>query len=102
MQMKLPLSLRVSLLLIKTTIAGKIVIILVQSQINSSLQCNDNSYPHTGISSDIESHQVTLEFGRTFKRDEKIQLRLEFKGILNDEMAGFYRSSYKTENGDTK
>jgi aminopeptidase 2 len=79
-----------------------LLLFLVKPQINSTRQCNDNSYPHTGISSDNESHQVTLEFGKTFKRDEKIQLRLEFKGILNDEMAGFYRSSYKTENGDTK
>ncbi|KAI8888752.1 aminopeptidase [Backusella circina FSU 941] len=65
-------------------------------------QNNNTSYPFVGTSSDNETHQVTLEFGRTFKPDENIQLRLEFSGILNDEMAGFYRSSYKTADGDTK
>jgi hypothetical protein len=49
----------------------------------------------TGISVDEEKQEATLEFGEELKAGkEAAQLRIEFTGVLNDKMAGFYRSSY--------
>jgi len=46
------------------------------------------------ISYDVKLETVTLEFNRTLKPDEADCLCLEFDGILNDTMHGFYRTSY--------
>jgi aminopeptidase 2 len=44
---------------------------------------------------DAEKQEATLEFGEELKAGkEAAQLRIEFTGVLNDKMAGFYRSSY--------
>ncbi|MBP6060651.1 MAG: DUF2808 domain-containing protein, partial [Candidatus Pacebacteria bacterium] len=45
------------------------------------------------ISYDEKSETATFTFPKTIKAG-KIKLTLVFKGILNDKMRGFYRSSY--------
>jgi len=47
------------------------------------------------ISYDAKLETVTLDFGRTLKPAEADCLCLEFDGILNDTMHGFYRTSYE-------
>lgn len=44
---------------------------------------------------------ATIKFNHNLAAGSDAQLKLTFTGILNDNMAGFYRSSYK-ENGETK
>lgn len=46
--------------------------------------------------------RATFAFKETVPAGEKAKLVLKFQGILNDKMAGFYRSSYKAEDGSTK
>jgi aminopeptidase 2 len=49
----------------------------------------------TDISVDVEKQEATLEFEDELKVGKgAAQLRIEFTGVLNDKMAGFYRSSY--------
>ncbi|ODV58291.1 M1 family metallopeptidase [Ascoidea rubescens DSM 1968] len=45
--------------------------------------------------------QVSFKFNKTFKKDSSLILSIKFIGLLNDKMAGFYRSSY-IKDGKTK
>lgn len=53
------------------------------------------------ISFDEEKQTVTFKFDEKFAEGTTITVDVDFTGILNDNMAGFYRSSYE-ENGKTK
>ncbi|OAA69681.1 aminopeptidase 2 [Cordyceps fumosorosea ARSEF 2679] len=47
-----------------------------------------------------EKKQVTkFDFPGTLAKGSKAQLEIKFTGILNDKMAGFYRSTYKNKDG---
>ncbi|CAK7268956.1 Aminopeptidase 2 mitochondrial [Sporothrix epigloea] len=50
-----------------------------------------------------EDNQTTkIDFDGTLTKGSKAQLELVFTGTLNDKMAGFYRSSYKNEQGEVE
>ncbi|KAJ5701755.1 hypothetical protein N7488_009303 [Penicillium malachiteum] len=53
------------------------------------------------ISMNKDAQTATIKFNQALAAGSDAQLKLTFTGILNDNMAGFYRSSYK-ENGETK
>ena len=48
-----------------------------------------------------EKEQVTINFDKTIN-ESSVVLSIEFTGILNDRLHGFYRSSYEDENGNQK
>ncbi len=48
------------------------------------------------ISYDDKAETVTFSFQKAIKKG-KVQLRLVFRGVLNDRMHGFYRSSYEID-----
>ncbi|KAH8700271.1 aminopeptidase [Talaromyces proteolyticus] len=50
---------------------------------------------------DSDDQVTTVQFTQTIPAGSKAQLKQTFTGTLNDNMAGFYRSSYKTANGGT-
>lgn len=54
------------------------------------------------VSIDSDSQVATVKFADTIPAGSSAQLKLDFVGVLNDNMAGFYRSSYKTSDGQTK
>ena len=54
------------------------------------------------VSVDKDSQVATVKFAETIRAGSSAQLKLDFVGSLNDNMAGFYRSSYKMPNGETK
>ncbi|KAI9037006.1 M1 family metallopeptidase [Aspergillus affinis] len=54
------------------------------------------------ISTDKDKQVATIKFADTIPAGSSAQLKLDFTGILNDNMAGFYRSSYKSKDGQTK
>lgn len=60
------------------------------------------SYSSIGIQYDDSMDQVSLTFEKSLSPESIVLLDIDFQGILNDEMSGFYRSSYKDGNGDTK
>jgi len=49
---------------------------------------------------DIQTNKFTFE--ETLPEGAKASLAIKFVGILNDKMAGFYRSSYLDADGKTK
>jgi aminopeptidase 2 len=52
---------------------------------------------------DEKARTATLDFGQKIGHENgKSLLTLKFNGILNNSMAGFYRSAYTDENGDKK
>ncbi|KAJ5681936.1 uncharacterized protein N7477_001876 [Penicillium maclennaniae] len=53
------------------------------------------------ISMNEDNQVATIKFNQAISAGSDAQLKLTFTGILNDNMAGFYRSSYKV-NGETK
>eukprot|EP00871_Galdieria_phlegrea_P002558 jgi/Galph1/3302/GphlegSOOS_G1969.1 len=55
------------------------------------------------ISYDEEQQTATLHLTEPLKSGNDVSLHIDFVGTLNDKMAGFYRSSYKSSsNGDTR
>lgn len=53
------------------------------------------------IAFDTEKQTATFKFPNGFTKGEKITLDIDFTGTLNDNMAGFYRSSYE-QDGEKK
>ncbi|KAJ5095945.1 hypothetical protein NUU61_005301 [Penicillium alfredii] len=53
------------------------------------------------ISLNKDEQTATIKFSQALAAGSDAQLKLTFTGTLNDQMAGFYRSSYQ-QNGETK
>ncbi|KAK3715670.1 Aminopeptidase 2 mitochondrial [Vermiconidia calcicola] len=51
---------------------------------------------------DEDAQTTKIEFDQSIPAGSKAQLHHKFTGTLNDKMSGFYRSSYKGENGEDK
>ena len=54
------------------------------------------------VSYTADSQTTKIDFDGTLVKGSKAQLELTFTGSLNDKMAGFYRSSYKNEQGEVE
>ncbi|RIB04123.1 peptidase family M1-domain-containing protein [Gigaspora rosea] len=68
---------------------------------NLSLKTNQ-SQNAIDISYDTQKQTVSLTFPEELPTGSKAALHLEFTGTLNDQMCGFYRSSYEDKSGNTK
>lgn len=55
----------------------------------------------TGVHHDADSDVLRIDLGRTLKAGQKATVSQRFTGQLNDVMAGFYRSSWKDQEGNT-
>lgn len=55
----------------------------------------------TGQTYEENTQTLTIEFAQSLVPNTKATVRIDFEGILNDKMAGFYRSVYKDETGKT-
>ncbi|KAI8393953.1 aminopeptidase [Radiomyces spectabilis] len=71
------------------------------SLFSASLKTETNQVA-TDISYDEKKDQATLTFAEAVLANTKAVLDITFEGILNDQMAGFYRSSYKDADGNTQ
>lgn len=67
---------------------------------NVKFQISNFKFPIKSIKYNQKAETATFSFGQTLPKG-KGELRLKFKGILNDKMRGFYRSKY-THNGKEK
>ncbi|KAH7131928.1 peptidase family M1-domain-containing protein [Dendryphion nanum] len=54
------------------------------------------------ITHNDDKQETTFSFKQKIPGGSKAKLTVTFEGILNDNMAGFYRSSFKDEDGQTK
>lgn len=61
-----------------------------------------NGTPVTSTSFNDDDQTVTFQLAAELAAKSKATLALKFSGILNDKMAGFYRSTYTDENGETR
>jgi aminopeptidase 2 len=53
------------------------------------------------VSYDEDLQTTKVSFDQTITKGSKAKLTMTFSGTLNDNMAGFYRSSFKAEDGST-
>ena len=63
-----------------------------------SLRAADGKVLLASARLDAENEQATLSFAETVPAGRH-ELQIRFSGILNDKLHGFYRSTYKDENG---
>lgn len=54
------------------------------------------------VSFDEDKQTVTFDLAKPLQAGATAALNIKFTGILNDKMAGFYRSSYTDEKGETR
>ncbi len=66
-----------------------------------TLRRNGSETSTHSVSLDADTETVTLDFGRTLSPG-RAQLEMEFTGILNDRLVGFYRSEYQDAEGQTR
>ncbi|KAL4804225.1 peptidase family M1-domain-containing protein [Aspergillus unguis] len=72
----------------------------IHTAVISSQGSEISSSPEISLNNDKQ--EATIKFPQTISAGSSAQLKLTFTGTLNDNMAGFYRSSYKGSNGETK
>jgi aminopeptidase 2 len=51
---------------------------------------------------DPATNIFTLNLESTFLKDETATIHIEYTGVLDDDMSGFYRSSYTTADGQVR
>ena len=66
-----------------------------------TLRRNGSETSTHSVSLDGDTETVTFDFGRTLSPG-RAQLEMEFTGILNDRLVGFYRSEYQDSEGQTR
>ena len=66
-----------------------------------ALRRNGSSTAPHSISLDADTETATLDFGRILSPG-KAQLEMDFTGVLNDRLVGFYRSEYQDAEGQTR
>ncbi|KAL5121789.1 Aminopeptidase 2 mitochondrial [Pleosporales sp. CAS-2024a] len=96
--------------------AGTVVIDLDVNQDTSSISLNTNELTiHSAtvtagehvvtdapaVSHNADSQTTTVAFDHTISQGTHAKLTMTFSGLLNDNMAGFYRSSFKAADGST-
>ncbi|OAD78274.1 hypothetical protein PHYBLDRAFT_154347 [Phycomyces blakesleeanus NRRL 1555(-)] len=85
--------------------ASKTIVVNVQEiDISSAVLSvvSGETQTSTKITYDEDLQIATLYFANEVKAGSKAVLDISFKGILNDKMNGFYRSTYKDSEGNTK
>ncbi|KAF2474722.1 uncharacterized protein BDR25DRAFT_311156 [Lindgomyces ingoldianus] len=69
---------------------------------STKISCGDEVIADSPTLVHDEDNQITkITFDKTIPGGSKAKLIHTFSGILNDNMAGFYRSSFKAEDGST-
>ncbi|KAL7906930.1 peptidase family M1 domain-containing protein [Trichoderma velutinum] len=56
---------------------------------------SEQSWESSNVSYDTKAQRATITFDNELPVSSKASLVIEFEGIINNEMAGFYRSKYK-------
>ncbi|ORX60726.1 aminopeptidase [Hesseltinella vesiculosa] len=69
---------------------------------SATLNVGDASQAALDISYDTDKTRASLTFDQGVPVGAQAILDIKFEGILNNQMVGFYRSSYKDEEGNTK
>ncbi|KAH6885724.1 peptidase family M1-domain-containing protein [Thelonectria olida] len=62
---------------------------------SAKVTVNDKSLESANISYDEKAQRATIVFDEELPVADKAAITIEFEGVMNNEMAGFYRSKYK-------
>eukprot|EP01098_Paradermamoeba_levis_P005049 TRINITY_DN2145_c0_g1_i1.p1 TRINITY_DN2145_c0_g1~~TRINITY_DN2145_c0_g1_i1.p1 ORF type:complete len:871 (-),score=296.37 TRINITY_DN2145_c0_g1_i1:122-2734(-) len=73
-----------------------------QLTISSAFVINDEKKQQANVVLQPEQQRVVFEFQESLKAGKKTLLSISFVGILNDQLAGFYRSKYTAVDGTQK
>lgn len=68
---------------------------LATAKISVSQSKASQSFETTQFSYDEKKQRATLSFADEIPASQKATLEIVFEGIINNDMAGFYRSKYK-------
>ncbi|KAI9751476.1 MAG: hypothetical protein M4579_006048 [Chaenotheca gracillima] len=68
---------------------------LHSAKVVTELSKTEQTFTASEISYDTTAQRVSLQFPSDLPVTSKATLKIEFSGIMNNEMAGFYRSKYK-------
>jgi puromycin-sensitive aminopeptidase len=81
---------------------SEVVLNAIELQIDDAgIETDDGLSRLAAVSLDEKTERCCLAFGQPVAKGNA-RLRLHFRGILNDKLRGFYRSSYKEASGATK
>ncbi|CAO3593307.1 unnamed protein product [Absidia cylindrospora] len=86
----------------KTIVLNSQDIKILSATVSSTNLKTESSQPATSITYDEKTLVASLTFAELLPANSKAILDIKYEGILNDQMAGFYRSSYKDAEGNTK
>ena len=67
---------------------------------SAKLEQGGKNIPVSGIAYNVDTESVTLALAEE-AGEGSAKLSMEFTGILNDKLRGFYRSQYTTDSGET-
>lgn len=99
------------------TFSGSVSVTLLVKAATKTIVCNANDLqvqacsveaaagvkvPAKSIVVEQEKEIVTFQFEQELIKDTTVTLHVQFTGIHNDKMAGFYRSGYTDQNGEKK
>lgn len=74
-----------------------------EATIQASQTKTESIIPAKTITYDEKDRTATLQFGEKIRHDSRRSvLSMSFEGMLNNTMAGFYRSAYTDANGENK
>ena len=90
----------IEILSFKTTASNKFVLDCAEIKIQKCYILSKTKTIETKIK--LDAKKETLSITSAKKVSGKIKLCIEFTGILNDRLLGFYRSKYADPNGKTK
>jgi aminopeptidase N len=74
---------------------------ILEENTNALVGASSN-IPADEICFNVKATTVKLVFSQGFTNANKIVLHIEYSGLINNEMSGFYRSSYTDITGQTK
>jgi len=68
------------------------------------LNCSSLNFRELKAESSVDQKKevLTLKLPRQLARGRKVELIINYAGIINDKMAGFYRSSYEDKSGQKR
>jgi len=63
--------------------------------LDAKVTASDQSFQSSNFSYDEKAQRATISFDQELPTSKKASIVIDFQGVMNNEMAGFYRSKYK-------
>ncbi|KAI1438580.1 peptidase family M1 [Xylaria sp. CBS 124048] len=80
---------------VKEIVLNSLELTIVNADVTLATTKSSQSFAASAFSYDEKKQRATLHFSDEIPASEQATLTIAFKGIINNDMAGFYRSKYK-------